>query len=406
MLYSFAELIIICLLAAWLFKKIKIPELVGILAIGVILGPYVLGLIDPQLLGISSELRLAALVVILLRAGFELKKDTLNKVGKTALLLSFIPAIFEIITITFLAPSFLGISYLEAAILGTILGAVSPAVVVPMMIDFIEKRKGTKKGIPTLMLAASSIDDVFVIVIYSILIGIYTGSHVNLAWKLAGIPISIILGILVGIALGLALIKLFDKFNPRATKRVLIIMAVSILLLKVEHLIEHWIPFAALVSLMSIGFIILEKREKYSHEISLKLAKIWVIAEIILFSMVGAEVDISVAFHSGLIGALLIFLGLIARSIGTYICVLKAGFNFKEKMFMVIAYLPKATVQAAIGAAPLAAMKLNGMPTYPGEIILAVAVLSIVLTAPLGAWAISFTGKRWLEEERSRQIRT
>lgn len=399
MLTSLAELIIVCLLTAWLFKKFNIPGFVGILAVGVILGPYILGLIHPQLLAISSELRLAALVIILLRAGFELKKDTLKKVGKRALLLSAVPPIFEIIAITMFAPSLLGISYFEAAILGTILGAVSPAIVVTMMLDFIEKRKGTKKGIPTLMLATAPINDVFIIVIYSILIGIYTENQVNIIWSIAGIPISIILGISAGAGIGLVLIKLFDKFNQRATMQVLIIMACSILLLKVEHLIEHWIPFAALISVMTIGFIILDKRQKYSHKISLKLAKIWIIAEIVLFSMVGAEVDINIAFHSGLVGALIIFLGLIARSIGTYLCVIKAGFNFKEKMFIVVSYIPKATVQAAICAAPLAAMKLYGMPTQAGEIILAVAVLSIVMTAPLGAWAISFTGKRWLEEE-------
>ena len=241
---------------------------------------------------------------------------------------------------------------------------------------------------------------VFVIVVYSILIGIYTGNHVNLIWEFSGIPISIVLGIAVGIVTGLVLIKVFDKFNPRATKRVLVIMAVSLLLLKFENFVEQWVPFAALIAIMAIGFIILDRRQKYSREISLKLAKIWVIAEIVLFSMVGAEVNISVAFHSGLVGALLIFTGLVARSIGTYLCVINTDYTFKEKMFVVIAYLPKATVQAAIGASPLVAMKLLGMPTYPGEIILAVAVLSIVLTAPLGAWAISFTGGKWLEEEK------
>lgn len=399
MLDSLAEIIIASLMTAWLFKKLRIPELVGILFVGIIFGPYVLNLLNPDLLDISGDLRLAALIVILLRAGFELKKDTLNRVGKTAFLLSFIPAIIEAGVITIFAPLFFNFSYFEAAILGTILGAVSPAVVVPMMIDFIDKRKGTKKGIPTLILAASSIDDVFVIVIYSILIGIYTGSQVNIAWELAGIPISIALGVAIGIGVGYFLYKLFDRFNPRATKRVLIIMAVSVLLLRMEHVISNWIPYAALLSVMAIGFIILEKREQYAHELSNKLAKIWVIAEILLFTMVGSAVNVHVAFQSGLAGLLLVFVGLTGRSIGSWICLIGSDLNIKERLFVVIAYLPKATVQAAIGAAPLMAMRRNGMDTGPGEIILAVAVLSIIITAPLGAWAIAYTGKRWLSAD-------
>jgi len=399
MLDSLAEVIIASLLAAWLFRKIKIPELIGILLVGVLFGPYVLNLLNPELIDISGELRLAALLVILLRAGFELRRDTLNKVGKTALFLSFVPAILEAGVITILAPLFFGLSYLESAILGTILGAVSPAVVVPMMINLMDKKRGTAKGIPTLILAASSIDDVFVIVLYSILIGIYTGSNVNIAWALAGIPISIILGIVVGLGIGILLYKLFDRYNPRATKRVLIIMAVSVLLMRIEHLIIHWVPFAALLSVMAIGFIILEKRQKYAHELSLKFAKVWVIAEILLFTMVGAAVNINVAFESGLPGLLLIIAGLTGRSIGSWICLMGTNLNLKERWFVVIAYIPKATVQAAIGAAPLAAMRLAGLDTGPGEIILAVAVLSIVLTAPLGAWAIGYTGKKWLTRE-------
>jgi len=406
MLDSLAELAIASLLIAWVFKKIKIPELVGMLLIGTLFGPYVMNWLDPTLLDISGDLRLAALIVILLRAGFELKRDTLNKVGKPSLLLSFIPAVFEASAITYLGHIWLGLTYLEAAILGSILGAVSPAVVVPLMIHFQKKKWGTNKGIPIMVMAASSIDDVFVIVIYSILVGIYTGNHVNVAWELAGIPISIALGIGVGIAVGWGLYKLFEHFSPRATKRTLIVMALSVLLVRLEHVIEHWVPFAALLAVMAIGFIILEKREHYAHELSAKFAKIWVVAEIILFTMVGAQVNISVAWHSGLMGAAVIFAGLIARSIGSWICVLGTELNTKERLFVLIAYLPKATVQAAIGAAPLAAMKLAGMDTGPGELILAMAVLSILLTAPLGAWAITFTGNRWLTKGESFRSKT
>ncbi|RMD87770.1 MAG: sodium:proton antiporter [Calditrichaeota bacterium] len=399
MIDSIAELVIVSLIIAWIFKSIHLPELVGMLFVGVLFGPYVLNRLSPELLDVSGQLRLVALIVILLRAGFELKRDTLNRIGRPAILLSMIPALFETVAICLLSPLLLGLSYMEGAILGTVIAAVSPAVVVPLMIRFIEEKKGTKKGIPTLILAASSIDDVFVIVIYSVLIGIYTGNEVNVAWQLAGIPISIVLGIAVGIACGLILLWFFKKFNPRATKRVLVIMAVSVLLLRIEQVLANIVPFAALLSVMSIGFIILEKQEKYAHEISNKLAKIWVVAEIALFTLVGSEVNIEVAWQSGLHGVILIILGLVARSMGTWISIIGTDLNFKEKLFVVISYWPKATVQAAIGAAPLMAMKLAGMDTAPGQTILAVAVLSIVLTAPTGAIAIVRYGNKWLEKE-------
>jgi NhaP-type Na+/H+ or K+/H+ antiporter len=265
------------------------------------------------------------------------------------------------------------------------------------MIRFIEEGRGVKKGIPTLLLAGSSLDDVFVIVIYSILLGLYVGHHANIAWKLAGIPISVVTGILVGAAFGLILIAAFQRFNPRATKRVLIILGISIFLVRFEKLVEAHFPFAALLAVMTIGVMILKKREHYAHEISAKLGKIWVLAEIILFTMVGAQVNIQVAWKAGLASSALIFLTLAVRSLGTYLSVLGAGLNFRERLFVVIAYLPKATVQAAIGGAPLIAMQAVHMNTRPGEIILAVAVLSILLTAPLGAWLIVFFGNRWLE---------
>jgi NhaP-type Na+/H+ or K+/H+ antiporter len=395
---TLAELILLGLLADWAFRKLGMPGLVGMLLLGVLVGPYVLDVMAPEILESSADLRLIALIVILLRAGFELSRDALNRVGRMALLLSCIPAILEGLAVTALGPVLLGLTYLQSAILGAVLSAVSPAVVVPLMIRFMTRRMGADKGIPTLILAASSIDDVFVIVIYSVLIGFYTGQHVNLVWKLAGIPVSIVTGILVGLAIGLLFVKLFGRFNPRATKRVLLILGVSILLVRIEPVLENTVPFAALLAVMAIGFMILEKREHMAHEISAKLGKIWVFAEIILFTMVGAQVNVHVVWRAGLAGAILIFLALIARSIGTYLCVLGSDLNLKERMFVVISYLPKATVQAAIGGAPLAAMHAAGMDTGPGETILAVAVLSIVLTAPLGAWAISVTGDRLLQK--------
>ena len=396
MIFSLAELLVLSLIVDWAFRKLTIPGLVGMLFLGIVFGPYALGLISRDLLAVSNDFRLIALIVILLRGGFELSKDTLNRVGGRVLLLSTIPAIIEGATVTFLGPPLLGITTMEAAILGSILAAVSPAVVVPLMIRFMEQGKGAEKGIPTMVLAAASIDDVFVIVVYSVLIGIYTGSNVNVAWQLAGIPVSIMLGAVVGMILGFALFKLFKHFNPRATKRVLVLLGLSILLVRMEYLVAAWVPFAALLAVMAIGFIILEKDEHMAHEISAKLGKIWIFAEIVLFTMVGTQVNLEVVLDAGLAGAAIIGLGLVARSAGTYGCLLGSDLTVPERLFVVIAYVPKATVQAAIGGAPLAAMVLAGMNTGPGDVILAVAVLSIVLTAPLGAWAIQVTGDKVL----------
>jgi solute carrier family 9B (sodium/hydrogen exchanger), member 1/2 len=396
MLGSLAEILILGLIVDWAFRKLTIPGLVGMLLLGVAFGPYALAWLSPDLLSVSQDFRLIALVVILLRAGFELSKDTLNRVGGRVLLLSAVPAIIEGAAITVIGPPLLGLGYFESAILGSVLAAVSPAVVVPLMIRFMERRMGAEKGIPTMVLAASSIDDVFVIVIYSVLVGIYTGNSLNLAWQLAGIPISIVLGTAVGLLIGLILFHLFRRFNPRATKRVLVLLGLSVLLVRAEHVLQAWVPFAALLAVMAIGFLILEKDEHMAHEISAKLGKIWVFAEIVLFTIVGAQVNLTVAVQAGLAGAALIGLGLVARSVGTYACLLGSDLNPGERLFVVISYLPKATVQAAIGGAPLAAMSLAGMDTGPGEIILAVAVLSILLTAPLGAWAIAVVGERTL----------
>ena len=397
MIVSLAELLILGIVVDWAFRKLTIPGLVGLLLLGVALGPFALQWVSPDLLGVSNDFRLIALIVILLRAGFELSKETLNRVGGRVLLLSVVPAIIEGVAITLLGPPLLGLGYMESAILGSILAAVSPAVVVPLMIRFMERGMGAVKGIPTMVLAAASIDDVFVIVVFGVLLGIYMGDSVSIAWQLAGIPISILLGIAVGLLLGFALFRLFRRFDPRATKRVLIMLGVSVLLVRAEHVLADWLPFASLLAVMAMGFIVLEKDEHMAHEISAKLGKIWVFAEIVLFTMVGAEVDVSVAIEAGLAGAAIILAGLVARSAGTYLCLIGSELTPAERGFVVISYLPKATVQAAIGAAPLAAMRLAGMDIGPGEVILAVAVLSILLTAPLGAWAIAITGERVLE---------
>ena len=394
MAVSIALIVLLGLISDYLLKKVKLPGLLGMLIVGVLCGPYVFNLMRPELMKVSADLRMAALIVILLRAGLELRKDSLNRVGKTALVMSCIPAIFEGAVITFFAPLLLDISYLEAAILGAILAAVSPAVVVPLMINFIDKKMGTKKGIPTLILGASSVDDVFVIVVFTILLGMYTGSHTNLFIKLIEIPESILLGIAVGALSGYILFHLFKRYKLRATKMTIVVIAVSILLTWLEEELKTRVAMSALLGVMTVGFILLEKAEIMAHKISQKLSKVWIFAEIILFVLVGAQVNIKVAWDAGLAGAVLIFIALIGRSIGTYISVMGADLNFKERLFCVISYIPKATVQAAIGAVPLEA-GVKG-----GEIILAVAVLSILLTAPLGAIGIMVTGDRWLAKEK------
>ncbi len=394
MAISLALIIIAGLLADAAFRRLKMPGLVGMLVVGILVGPYVLGLMAPDMMTVSADFRKIALIVILLRAGFELRRDTLRRVGLSALSMSTVPAIFEIIAVTFLAPHFLGMTVLEAAILGTILGAVSPAVVVPLMIDFMERGMGAEKGIPTLILAASSIDDVFVIVIFTVLLGMYGGAHINILQQLGSIPVSIVLGIAVGLAAGYLLYILFKKYDLKPPRRTIIVMGAAICLTWLEDALHGIVPIAALLGVMAIGYIILEKHEPIAHLISGELKKLWVFAELLLFVLVGAQVNIHVAVKAGIAGTVVIAGGLAARSIGTYLALTGSGMDRREKLFSVVAYIPKATVQAAIGAVPLAAGVASG------ETILAVAVLSILLTAPLGAIGIKIMGERVLTPSR------
>ncbi|SHF38632.1 sodium/proton antiporter, CPA1 family [Desulfacinum infernum DSM 9756] len=391
MAVSLALIVVLGLAADYLFRKLKLPGLVGMLIVGILVGPYVLGLMRPEMMQVSADFRKIALIVILLRAGFELHRDTLNRVGRAALIMSAVPAVFEILGVMWVAPKWLGITSLEAAILGSILAAVSPAVVVPLMIDFMDRGRGAKKGIPTLILGASSVDDVFVIVLFTIFLGMYGGGKVNLWAKLAEIPISITLGILVGFIPGYLLYKLFTRYDWRPPKRTLVVLGVSIFLTWLETAVEQWVPLASLLGVMAIGFVILEKAEPIAHLISQKLKKLWVFAELLLFVLVGAQVNIHVAWKAGLAGTAVIFVGLVFRSIGTWVSLIGTPYNWKEKLFCVVAYIPKATVQAAIGAVPLAAGVASG------EVILAVAVLSILLTAPIGAIGIMILGERILD---------
>lgn len=400
MAFGIAELIILGLISELIARKLKLPGLIGLLILGVLLGPYLLNLINPQTKAVASDLRLIALIVILLRAGLEISKETLIKIGPRAALMSFIPCLAEISMITIIAPHVLELSYLESAILGSVLAAVSPAVVVPLMINFIKQGRGSKKGIPTLVLAGASIDDAIAIVLCSSFLGIYVGKSVNIFKNIISIPISIFIGITIGLIIGTVLYKLFKYFNPRATKKVLIIMGISIITIQFQTNIEKLIPFAALIAVMTIGFILLEKNEKIAHEISSKLGKIWVLAQLLLFTLVGTQVNLPLAINAGLAGLIIITAGLLARSFGVQLCLIKSNLNKKERAFVAISYLPKATVQAAIGATPLLVMQTNRLNTAPGELILAIAVLSIIVTAPLGAILISWSGPKFLEQTK------
>ncbi len=394
MLLSISLIILAGMLAGYVFTKMKIPSILGMLVVGIIFGPYVLNFIDPTLLQISGDLRQFALIIILLRAGFTMNREVLKQIGSPAILLSIIPAIFEIIAVTFFAHLLLNLSWLESAILGSVLGAVSPAVVVPFMINLKEKMRGTAKGIPSLLISASSIDDVFVIIIFTALTGIYTGSSSSLILSALSIPLSIILGCLIGMIIGLALVKFFKKIHIRDTVKVMIILSIAMLLTVAEAETSVIIPFSALLAIMAIGSVMLEKYQLLVKRMSPKFEKIWVVAQIFLFVLIGTEVNINVALDSGLAGLAVIIIGLVFRSLGVMVALIGSKFNLKEKLFIIIAYSPKATVQAAIAAIPLS-LGISG-----GEIILAVAVLSILTTAPLGALGIELTNKKLLENNK------
>jgi len=397
MALSLALIIMLGLLFNRAFEKLKLPGLLGLLILGVILGPYGLDwlfkdfLLTEDVIRLSSDFRKIALIVILLRAGFGIKKETLEKVGVPALKLSCIPGVMEGFAVIGLAMYFLKFSFVEAGMLGFIIAAVSPAVVVPSMLKLVESGKGASKGIPTMILAGASIDDVIAITIFSSFLGMYGGSQVNLGRQLLNIPISIILGGLIGVGLGFALVWFFKKIHLRDTKKVLIILSIAILFNALEEVLSSYVPIASLLGVMAIGFIILEYYPKLAKRLSVKLNKIWVFAEILLFVLVGAQVNVGVAFQSGLVGLVIITGGLLARSLGVFISLIGSELNYKERLFCVIAYTPKATVQAAIGAVPLASGVVSG------DVILAIAVLAIMVTAPIGAIGIRIAGQAYLE---------
>ncbi|ADQ14099.1 cation:proton antiporter [Halanaerobium hydrogeniformans] len=393
MAFSLALILILALLINKIFEKIKLPSLLGMLILGVLIGPYGFSLISGDILNISADLRKIALIIILIRAGLGIEKDTLKKVGLPAVKLSFIPGVMEGITILFISRYIFSLSIIEAGMLAFIVAAVSPAVVVPQMLSLINDNRGAEKGIPTLILTGASIDDVIAITIFSTFLGMYGGSHLSIGQQIFNVPVSIIIGIILGIIAGFILVYLFKKYHMRDTKKALLILSSAILLTGFEEVLEGIIPIAALLGVMTIGFVLQERYKILGKRLSSKFNKIWVFAEIMLFVLVGAEVNIYLAFESGILGLIIITAGLLARSAGVLLSVAGTDFNWKERFFAVIAYTPKATVQAAIGAVPLAA----GVES--GELILAIAVLAIIITAPLGAVGIKFSGERWLSKK-------
>lgn len=375
------------ILVSFLFKKITIPPLVGFMLIGIVLGPYCLNLIDSGILNISTELRKMALILILVRAGLSLDLRDLKKIGLPAVLMCFVPAIFEMLAVGLIAPLMFDISYLDAFIMGAVLGAVSPAVVVPRMIKMIDEGRGTDKSVPQLIIAGSSLDDVVVIVIFTSLTTIATGNDLS-AMTFLDVPISITLGIGAGLGVGLLLVLLFKKVHMRDTIKVLIICAICFGFYGLEELFSPYFGFSGLLASITLGIAILWKYATVAKRLSNKYSKLWLVAEIILFVLVGVSVNINYLFTNFLLGLAIIACGLIIRSGGVLLCLIKTKLTFKEKLFVVVAYLPKATVQAAIGGLPLA-MGIAG-----GDLILSVAVISILVTAPFGAFGIDIMSKK------------
>lgn len=390
---SIAIIILLAIIFNFIFEKIKLPGLLGMLILGIIIGPYGLNLINGDLLKISPDLRKIALIIILLRAGLGIKKSDLKEIGRPAIKMSCIPGILEGFTIAFISTKLLGFTFIQGGILGFIIAAVSPAVVVPQMINLIDNKIGTNKSIPTLILAGASIDDVFAITILTSFLALYAGKSTNIASQLLQIPVSIILGIGLGLILGFAIIYLFKKYSINDIKRILIVLAFSILLTTIETVFKDKVLIASLLGVMTIGFTLTEKLPKVATPLSHGLNKLWVFAEILLFVLVGAQVNISVAFSSGAIGIIIIFIGLIGRSIGVVISLIGTNLNIKEILFCVISYTPKATVQAAMGALPLS------LGVASGDLILTISVLSIIVTAPLGAIGIKVLSKSLLEAQ-------
>ncbi len=389
MLLSLALILLCGLLLGKLFEKLRLPSLLGMLITGIVLGPSVLNLISQDLLAISAELRQIALIIILTRAGLALDLKDLAKVGRPAVLMCFLPACCEIVATTLIAPLFLPLTTLESALLGTVIAAVSPAVIVPKMLKLMEDKQGTNKGIPQLIMAGASVDDVFVIVLFTAFTALAGGESLSVL-SFVAIPTSIVFGIVGGIVVGVVLSKLFAIIHLRDSAKVIVLLSVSFLLVTLEHCLKGAIGFSGLLVVMTTGIALQRKNNDLAVRLSAKFNKLWVFAEIMLFVLVGATVDLQYALKAGIFALLLVLIVLVIRVIGVYICLIKTALNGKERLFCMIAYTPKATVQAAIGSIPLA------MGLACGDMVLTVAVVSILVTAPLGALLIDLTKNKLL----------
>lgn len=391
MLLSVALILIIGMSMGWICQRVKLPSLLGMLITGIILGPYVLNLLDVSILNLSSELRKIALIIILTRAGLGLDLSGLKKIGRPAILMCFVPASFELLGMILIAPKVMELSILEAAIMGSVLAAVSPAVVVPRMVKMMDEGYGTDKAIPQLILAGTSVDDVYVIVLFSTFIGIMQGEGTSVL-SFVNIPVSIILGIFIGILIGYLLAFYFKKIHIRDTSKVLLILSISFILVVIEDRLTTAITFSALIAIMFIGVGLQKKREVVAKRLALKYGKLWVAAEVFLFVLVGATVNIGYLGNVGFKALIVILGALVFRMFGVFVCLLRTNLSGKERLFTMMAYTPKATVQAAIGGIPLA------LGFACGDTVLTVAVLAIVLTAPLGAFAIDLSYKKLLSK--------
>lgn len=389
MLTSIALILLLGLLLGWIFSKLKLPSLLGMIILGIILGPHALDLIDESILMISGDLRQIALVIILTRAGLSLDLSDLKKVGRPAVLMCFVPACAEILGTVLLAPVLLKISFLEAGIIGSVIAAVSPAVIVPRMIKMIDEGYGTNKSIPQLILAGASVDDVFVIVIFTALTTLASTGTISVG-SFAQIPISIALGILLGFAVGAVLVLFFQRYHMRDSVKIMIILSISFLLLEVQNRLEGTIPVSGLLAIMSMGIIIKQKYDVLASRLAIKYNKLWLAAEIFLFVLVGAVVDLKYVVSAGVASILLIVGALLFRMLGVAFSLIKTDLLKKERLFCMLAYTPKATVQAAIGAIPLS------MGLDCGNTVLTVAVLAILITAPFGAVCVDNLYKRLL----------
>lgn len=391
MLTSIAVILLLGLLIGWIFSKLKLPSLLGMVIVGIVLSPHALNLIDESILGISGELRQIALVIILTRAGLSLDVSDLKKVGRPAVLMCFVPACVEILGTVILAPMLLGVTMLEASIIGSVIAAVSPAVIVPRMIKLIDEGYGKAKSIPQLILAGASVDGVFVIVVFTAFTALASTGEMSVT-SFIQIPISIVLGIMLGGCVGIVLVAFFKKCHMRDSVKILIILSISFLLLGVENRLQGYIPVSGLLAIMSMGIIIKQKYGVLALRLSAKYNKLWLGAEVFLFVLVGATVDLRYVASAGVSAVLLILGALLFRMTGVAISLLKTGLSKRERLFCMVAYTPKATVQAAIGAIPLS------MGLECGNIVLTVAVLSILITAPFGAICVDNLYKRLLEK--------